>query len=76
MYLGQRDDMRGINQQCPVGKLNVAINDGLKSQLVRDSLGKAGAQPAPGSPQDFGNFIADETRKWSAIAQTAGISPQ
>jgi tripartite-type tricarboxylate transporter receptor subunit TctC len=58
-----------------VNKLNAAINDGLKSQLVQDSLGKAGAQPAPGSPQDFGNFIADEMRKWSAIAQTAGISP-
>jgi tripartite-type tricarboxylate transporter receptor subunit TctC len=59
-----------------VNKLNAAINDGLKSQLVQDSLGKAGAQPAPGSPQDFGKFIADETRKWSAIAQTAGIAPQ
>ena len=55
-----------------VGKLNAAISDGLKSQPVRDSLGKVGAEPAPGSPQDFGKFIADETRKWSAIAQTAG----
>jgi tripartite-type tricarboxylate transporter receptor subunit TctC len=59
-----------------VNKLNAAINDGLKSQLVQDSLGKAGAQPASGSPQDFGKFIADETRKWAAIAQTAGIAPQ
>ena len=59
-----------------VSKLNLAINDGLKSQLMQDSLGKAGAQAAPGSPQDFGNFIAEETRKWSAIAQTAGISPE
>ncbi len=59
-----------------VNKLNAAINDGLKSQLVHDSLGKAGAQPASGSPQDFGKFIADETRKWAAIAQTAGIAPQ
>jgi len=59
-----------------VNKLNAAINDGLKSQLVQDSLGRVGAQPAPGSPQDFGNFIADETRKWAAIAKTAGIDPQ
>jgi tripartite-type tricarboxylate transporter receptor subunit TctC len=59
-----------------VNKLNVAINDGLKSPLVQDSLGKVGAQPAPGSPQDFGKFIAEEMRKWSAIAQTAGLSPQ
>jgi tripartite-type tricarboxylate transporter receptor subunit TctC len=59
-----------------VGKLNAAIGDGLKSQSVRDSLGKVGAEPAPGTPQDFGKFIADETRKWSAIAQTAGLTPQ
>jgi tripartite-type tricarboxylate transporter receptor subunit TctC len=59
-----------------VGKLNAAINDGLKSPQVYDSLVKAGAQPAPGSPQDFANFIAAEARKWSAIAQTAGIDPQ
>ena len=59
-----------------VNKLNVAINDGLKSPSVGDSLGRVGAQPAPGSPQEFGNFIADEMRKWSAIAKTAGIDPQ
>jgi tripartite-type tricarboxylate transporter receptor subunit TctC len=59
-----------------VGKLNGALNDGLNSQLVQNSLGKVGAQPAPGSPQDFGKFIADETRKWSAIAKTAGLEPQ
>lgn len=59
-----------------VGKLNAAINDGLKSPMVHDSLAKAGAQPASGSAQEFGAFIADETRKWAAIAQTAGIPPQ
>ena len=59
-----------------IGKLNAAINDGLKSQSVRESLARVGAQPAPGSPQDFGNFITDEMRKWSAIAQTAGLSAQ
>ena len=59
-----------------VGKLNNAINDGLKSAAVRENLGRVGAQPAPGSPQDFGNFIAAEARKWEAIAKTAGMEPQ
>ena len=36
---------------------------------------RTGAQAAaPGTPQDFGDFIAAETRKWAAIAKTAGIS--
>ena len=43
---------------------------------MRDNLAKVGAQPRPGSPQDFADFIAAETRKWAAIAQTAGIPPQ
>ena len=58
-----------------VAKLNSALDAGLKSQLVADSLGKVGAEPAPGTPQEFGDFIASETRKWSAIARTAGLEP-
>jgi hypothetical protein len=29
---------------------------------------------SPGTPQDFADFIAAETRKWSAVARMAGIS--
>jgi tripartite-type tricarboxylate transporter receptor subunit TctC len=57
-----------------VDRLNAAINDGLRSPPVQEALAKVGAQPAPGSPQDFASFIAAETRKWSAIAKTSGIS--
>jgi tripartite-type tricarboxylate transporter receptor subunit TctC len=57
-----------------VAKLNAAINAGLSSQVIRDSLAKVGAQADPGSPQDFADFIAAETKKWSAVAKTAGIS--
>jgi tripartite-type tricarboxylate transporter receptor subunit TctC len=59
-----------------VGKLNEAINDGLKSPVMRDSLTRFGAQPAPGSPADFAAFIASETKKWSAIAKTAGMKAE
>jgi tripartite-type tricarboxylate transporter receptor subunit TctC len=59
-----------------VGKLNAAINDGLKTPATHDSLSRVGAQPAPGSPAEFAAFIASETRKWSAIAQTAGMKAE
>jgi tripartite-type tricarboxylate transporter receptor subunit TctC len=59
-----------------VNKLNAAINDGLRASAMRDSLARVGAQPAPGSPADFARFIADETKKWSAIAKTAGIKTE
>jgi tripartite-type tricarboxylate transporter receptor subunit TctC len=41
---------------------------------VQEKLAAIGAQTAPGSPQDFAHFIADETVKWRAIAATAGVS--
>jgi tripartite-type tricarboxylate transporter receptor subunit TctC len=57
-----------------ISKLNAAIADGLRSPQVRDTMMRVGSQPAPGSPQDFANFIAAETQKWRAIAKTAGLS--
>ncbi len=59
-----------------VATLNGAISNGLRSQAVQDAFARVGAQPVPGSPQDFENFIASEQRKWAAIAKTAGIEPQ
>jgi hypothetical protein len=30
----------------------------------------------PGSPADFGKFIADETEKWAKVIQAANIKPE
>jgi tripartite-type tricarboxylate transporter receptor subunit TctC len=59
-----------------VNRLNGAINDGLRSQAIQDSLAKVGSEASPGSPKEFADFIAAETRKWSAVARTAGITPE
>jgi tripartite-type tricarboxylate transporter receptor subunit TctC len=59
-----------------VTKLNAAINKGLRSQEIQEKLAAVGAQTTPGSPQEFGGFIASETVKWREIAKTAGISPE
>jgi len=57
-----------------IGKLNAAIDAGLRSQEIRARLAAIGAQTSPGSPQEFARFIADESVKWRAIAQTAGVA--
>jgi tripartite-type tricarboxylate transporter receptor subunit TctC len=57
-----------------VNRLNTAINDGFTSASVRENLAKVGSVASPGTPQDFADFIAAETRKWSAVARMAGIS--
>ena len=59
-----------------VARLNAALNEGLRSQAVRDSLAKVGAEPAPMSPREFAAFIAAEAAKWSAVVKLAGINPE
>lgn len=56
-----------------VRKLNDAVNAGLRSAEMQASLAKLGVEARPGSPEEFASFIAAESRKWSAIADAAGI---
>src|SRR5215470_4643464 len=56
-----------------VGRLNVAINDGLKSAEVRSTLAKFGSDPLSGSPQDFAAFIASEGKKWAEVVKQSGV---
>jgi tripartite-type tricarboxylate transporter receptor subunit TctC len=56
-----------------VDRLNAAINQGLKSPGMNSNLERLGAEPNPGSPQDFAAFIADETTKWGTIIKASGV---
>jgi tripartite-type tricarboxylate transporter receptor subunit TctC len=56
-----------------VSVLNAAINSAMQADSVKDALPKLGAESRLGSPGDFRSFLADETRKWSAIIKTAGL---
>jgi hypothetical protein len=56
-----------------VDRLNAAINQGLTSTAMNSNLGRLGAEPNAGSPQDFAAFIADETTKWGAIITASGV---
>jgi len=56
-----------------ITKLNGAINDALKTELLRTSLRNIGAEPSIETPERFSAFIATELRKWTAIANAAGI---
>jgi tripartite-type tricarboxylate transporter receptor subunit TctC len=59
-----------------IGRINAATQDGLRSPQVLETLGKIGAQADPGSARAFADFIAVETRRWSTVARTAGLSAQ
>lgn len=56
-----------------VARLNTVINASLTSDALRASLKKLGAEPTVETPEQFTAFIAGELRKWTTIADTAGI---
>jgi tripartite-type tricarboxylate transporter receptor subunit TctC len=56
-----------------VNRLNGAINDGLKTPEIRDSITALGAVTDLGTPQEFGAFVAREFEKWKAVGQAASV---
>jgi tripartite-type tricarboxylate transporter receptor subunit TctC len=49
------------------------LGPGLASAEIRAMMDKLGVIPRPGTPADFGVFLARESAKWQAVAKTAGI---
>jgi tripartite-type tricarboxylate transporter receptor subunit TctC len=56
-----------------VEKLNVAVNQILKSKEAQAGLARLSAEAKIGSPQDFAAFIAVEAPRWASIANATGI---
>jgi tripartite-type tricarboxylate transporter receptor subunit TctC len=56
-----------------VERLNKEINASLADPKLQARLADLGATVLPGSPADFGKFIADETEKWAKVIKFAGI---
>lgn len=56
-----------------VTAMNHAINEALKKPELVEKLRGIGAQPMPGTPQDFGNFIDSERRKWNPLVKKLGV---
>jgi tripartite-type tricarboxylate transporter receptor subunit TctC len=55
-----------------VDQINAAVNDGLKSQTAQENLAKFSAIAKIGTPEDFGNFLAEQMQKWAGIVKIAG----
>jgi tripartite-type tricarboxylate transporter receptor subunit TctC len=59
-----------------VDKLNKEINAGLVDPKLKARFADLGSTVLPGSPDDFGKLIADETEKWGKVIRAAGIKPE
>jgi tripartite-type tricarboxylate transporter receptor subunit TctC len=56
-----------------VEKLNREINAAIADPKLKARLVELGGQPTPGTPSDWGKFIADETDKWGKVVRQAGL---
>ena len=56
-----------------INRLNEAINRALTKPRVRNVLAGLAAEPAGGTPVDFGLFIDSQLAHWSRIVKASGI---
>ncbi|HVT30681.1 MAG TPA: tripartite tricarboxylate transporter substrate binding protein [Lacipirellulaceae bacterium] len=59
-----------------VAKLNKEVNAALSDAQFKARLADLGGQAFPGSPPDFGKFLAGETEKWGKVIRAANIKPE
>ncbi len=66
---------RGVPPEV-IAKLNKTINEIIKDEAVREKLTKAGVVVQGTTPEAFGEHMAKEYDRWSAVRVAAGIPQQ
>lgn len=59
-----------------IDRVNKAINAGLADPKINSRLADLGGTALPGSPAEFGKFIAAETEKWGRVIRAANIKAE
>ena len=59
-----------------IARLNEAINTILANPKIRQALANLGAEPAGGTPAEFGLFIKSEVARWARVVKESGIKLQ
>jgi tripartite-type tricarboxylate transporter receptor subunit TctC len=59
-----------------IDKLNQALNTALASEEVKQRLAAEGADPAPTTPEQYGQIIDRELTLWSALVKEVGIKAE
>ena len=57
-----------------VEKVNAAMNQLLADPKMLKRLADLGGVPIPGTPEDFGRTIANETQKWEKVVKASGAT--
>jgi tripartite-type tricarboxylate transporter receptor subunit TctC len=56
-----------------IDKLNKELNAAFVDPRTKARIAEVGGTPLPGSPGDFGRFIAKEVEKWDKVVEFSGV---
>jgi tripartite-type tricarboxylate transporter receptor subunit TctC len=56
-----------------IARLNRATNDALQVPAMRDALGRLGAEPRGGTPDDLARHMRAEHQKWAPVVAALGL---
>jgi tripartite-type tricarboxylate transporter receptor subunit TctC len=59
-----------------IDKLNRTINQALADPAMQKRLAELGGTNIPGTPEDFGKIIVDETNKWAKVVNATGATAE
>ena len=59
-----------------IDKLNKQVNAALADPAMQAKLAELGGSLIPGTPEDFGKLIAEETEKWSKVVKASGATAE
>lgn len=57
-----------------VNKVNADLTEVLKDPEIGPAMAAAGAEPMPGTPEDFERFLDNEIKKWGTVIREANIT--
>ena len=57
-----------------VEKLNATVNQLLAEPKIQKRLSELGGTPIPGTPEDFGKLISNDTQKWERVVKSSGAT--
>jgi tripartite-type tricarboxylate transporter receptor subunit TctC len=59
-----------------IDKLNKTVNEALADPAMQQKLAELGGANMPGTPEEFGKYIAAETDKWSKVVKATGATAE
>jgi len=59
-----------------IDKLNREVNAALADPAMQAKLAELGGTNIPGTPEDFGKIIAEETAKWAKVVKAIGATAE